>query len=236
MNTNPAVLGIYLNDHLGGATMGVELFRRASGSAQGSVKTQLQELTTQVERDRESLLTIMRTLGVPVRRYKVLGGWVLEKAAWIKANGRVLGRSPLSDLIELEGLVLGVQGKAAGFRALRRLADTDPRLDVSRGGRRPAQLRLPGEISVGSACATGGDTAADSWWVAKGRAPRMLSGCRGGVRAQCRGVVFSIPGATIRRTVVYRRQGMPSSLVCSRRSPVSQSPDTINATQQPGSA
>jgi len=131
MNTNPAVLGIYLNDHLGGATMGVELFRRASGSAQGSVKTQLQELTTQVERDRESLLTLMGTLGVPVRRYKVLGGWVLEKAGRIKANGRVLRRSPLSDLIELEGLVLGVQGKAAGFRALRRLADTDPRIEAS---------------------------------------------------------------------------------------------------------
>jgi hypothetical protein len=130
MNTNTAVLGIYLNDHLAGATMGVELFHRASGSAQGSVKTQLQELTTQVERDRESLLTLMGTLGVPVRRYKVLGGWVLEKAGRIKANGRVLRRSPLSDLIELEGLVLGVQGKAAGFRALRRLADTDPRLEA----------------------------------------------------------------------------------------------------------
>ncbi len=130
MNTNTAVLEIYLNDHLAGATMGVELFRRASGSAQGSVKTQLQELTMQVERDRESLLTIMATLGVSVRRYKVLGGWVLEKAGRFKPNGRVLGRSPLSDLIELEGLVLGVQGKAAGFRALRRLADTDPRIEA----------------------------------------------------------------------------------------------------------
>ena len=45
MDKSNAVLEIYLNDHLGGATMGVELFRRASGSAQGSVKTQLQELT-----------------------------------------------------------------------------------------------------------------------------------------------------------------------------------------------
>ncbi len=131
MDTKPAMLGIYLNDHLAGATMGVDLFRRASGSAQGSVKTQLQELTTQVERDRESLLTLMGALGVPVRRYKVLGGWVLEKAGRIKANGHVLGRSPLSDLIEVEGLVLGVQGKAAAFRTLRRLADTDTRLQAS---------------------------------------------------------------------------------------------------------
>ena len=131
MDTNTAVLGIYLNDHLAGATMGVELFRRANGSAHGSVKTQLQELTAEVERDRESLLTLMGTLGVPVRRYKVLGGWVLEKAGRFKPNGRVLRRSPLSDLIELEGLLLGVQGKAAGFRTLRRLADTDPRLKAT---------------------------------------------------------------------------------------------------------
>jgi len=75
MDTTTAVLGIYLNDHLAGATMGVELFRRASGSAQGSVRTQLQELTTQVEQDRESLLTIMATLGVSVRHSKVLDGW-----------------------------------------------------------------------------------------------------------------------------------------------------------------
>ncbi len=124
MDKSNAVLEIYLNDHLGGATMGVELFRRASRSAQGSVKTQLQELTTEVERDRESLRTLMGTLAVPVHRYKVLGGWVLEKAARLKPNGRLLRRSPLSDLIELEGLLLGVQGKAAGFRTLRRLADT----------------------------------------------------------------------------------------------------------------
>jgi len=74
MDTSNAVVGIYLNDHLGGATMGVELFRRASRSAQGSVKTQLQELTTEIEQDRESLRTLMGTLGLPVHRYKALGG------------------------------------------------------------------------------------------------------------------------------------------------------------------
>ena len=35
MHTDTRALGIYLNDHLAGATVGVELFRRASGSAQG---------------------------------------------------------------------------------------------------------------------------------------------------------------------------------------------------------
>jgi len=66
------------------------------------------------------LLTIMGT-----------GGWVLEKARRFKSNGRVLGVSPLNDLIEREGLLLGVHGKAAGFRALRLLADTDARLQAT---------------------------------------------------------------------------------------------------------
>ncbi len=33
--TTTAVLGIYLNDHLAGATMGVELFRWAGGTRSG---------------------------------------------------------------------------------------------------------------------------------------------------------------------------------------------------------
>ncbi len=65
------------------------------------------------------------------RRYKVLGGWVLEKVGRLKANGHLLRRSPLSDLVEMEALVLGVQGKAAGFRALRSIAAGDPRLDAT---------------------------------------------------------------------------------------------------------
>jgi len=107
------------------------LFRRATSSAQGASKAELVELTQQVTQDRQSLLALMHHLGVPVRHYKVAAGWALEKAGWLKTNGHLLHRSPLSDLVELEALVLGVQGKAAGFRALRSIATDDPRLDVS---------------------------------------------------------------------------------------------------------
>src|SRR5579859_6303650 len=62
-------------------------------------------------------------------------------------NGRLLGRSPLSDLEELELLRLGVEGKAAGWRTLRTLADADSRLDtghldelISRADGQSAQL------------------------------------------------------------------------------------------------
>jgi hypothetical protein len=77
----------------------------------------------------------------------VYAAWAGEKAGRVKLNGRLLARSPLSDLEELELLRLGVEGKAAGWRTLRLLADTDMRLDpeqldelMSRARRQADQL------------------------------------------------------------------------------------------------
>lgn len=47
-----------------------------------------------------------------------------------KLNGTLLSRSPLSDVIEIEMLRLGVLGKAAGWRTLRAKAGSEPRLNA----------------------------------------------------------------------------------------------------------
>jgi hypothetical protein len=130
MRAGPNVLGIYLNDHLAGATAGTELARRAAGLAQDREEhSALRGFAADVTPDRAALLDIMAALGVPVRTYKVCAAWVGEKAGRLKLNGRLFTRSPLSRLEELELLRLGVEGKAAGWRTLRVLADTDERLD-----------------------------------------------------------------------------------------------------------
>lgn len=127
------LLGIYLNDHLAGATAGTELARRVAGSQQeaGHPGT-LGELAAQISADRQALLAIMATLRVPAQRYKTGLAWVGERAGRLKPNGQLWNRSPLSSLEELEMLRLGVEGKAAGWRTLRELAEADPRLDKSR--------------------------------------------------------------------------------------------------------
>ena len=143
-----SLLGIYLNDHLAGATAGVELFRRAARAHATSPNgVELQQLMAEVVADRAALLDMMACLGVPVRRYKLVAAWAAEKAARLKLNGHVLSRSPLSSLIELEALRLGVEGKAAGWRTLREVAETDARLDdgrlqelQERAGRQAARL------------------------------------------------------------------------------------------------
>ena len=128
-----SILGIYLNDHLAGATAGSELARRMTRSHRGREESDpLNRLAAEIQQDRSALLDIMASLGVTVRAYKVGAAWIGEKAGRLKFNGRLLARSPLSDLEELELLRLGVEGKASGWRTLRTQADTDARLDAGR--------------------------------------------------------------------------------------------------------
>jgi hypothetical protein len=119
------LLATYLNDHLAGATAGVELARRARGQNEGtSLGRFLDELTSEIEQDRETLKTIMARLEVGTDRFKVAAGWVGEKAGRLKPNNRLFGYSPLSRLIELEGLALGVEGKRSLWQSLRHLDDS----------------------------------------------------------------------------------------------------------------
>ncbi len=131
MNESSAeLIGIYLNDHLAGATLGTELAHRIARHHDEVADTAtLQRLAGEINADRRALLEIMGLLGVPVRRYKTAAAWLGERAGRLKFNGRLRTRSPLSSLEELELLRLGVEGKAAGWRTLRELAATEPRLN-----------------------------------------------------------------------------------------------------------
>lgn len=116
------MLAIYLNDHLAGATAGVELARRAARSNRGSAYGAfLEKLAREIDEDRESLREVMGRLGIGVDRLKVLGGWGSEKLGRLKLNGRLVGYSPLSRVVELEVLLLAVEGKLALWRSLEQL-------------------------------------------------------------------------------------------------------------------
>jgi hypothetical protein len=127
------LLGIYLNDHLAGATAGTELAQRlGKAETDWSGGKQLQRVATEIKEDRQALVDLMNGLNVPVRHYKTWAAWAMEKAARLKPNARLTARSPLSRLEELEILRLGVDGKAAGWRTLREWAEKDDRLNKGR--------------------------------------------------------------------------------------------------------
>ncbi|MEP6760729.1 MAG: hypothetical protein ABJA93_05125 [Sporichthyaceae bacterium] len=131
-DSRDVLLGIYLNDHLAGATGGLELARRTAGAHQGTeAAATVSRLAKEIQEDREALLELMASLQVPVRQYKVYSAWVAEKVGRLKLNGRLRERSPMSSLVELETLRLGVEGKACLWRTLLLVAKDEPRLDAS---------------------------------------------------------------------------------------------------------
>ncbi|SNR23157.1 hypothetical protein [Blastococcus mobilis] len=128
---NPDLLGIYCNDHLAAATGGIELVSRMLGVHRGTAyEPRLEELLDELREERARLRSSMAALGLPVRQYKQVASWVGEKLSRGKLNGRVLSRSPLSDLVEFEFIATAVLAKRAGFETLRALAEVDHRLDA----------------------------------------------------------------------------------------------------------
>ena len=126
---NVRLLAIYLQDHLAGATAGVELFRRAAGAQKGTALGDvLDALTLEATSDRQALLDLMAVLEIRPDRIKTSAAWVGEKVGRLKPNGALLHRSPLSDVLELDGMVIAVEWKAAGWRLLNALSDADARL------------------------------------------------------------------------------------------------------------
>jgi hypothetical protein len=139
------LIAIYLNDHLAGATGGLELARRAHGANRGTdFEAPLARLATEIAEDREALVDVMARLGVRRDPVKVWAGWLAEKCGRLKLNGRIAGYSPLSRVLELEMLALGVEGKRALWRALAAVAAEDARLagvDLAALGRRAERQR-----------------------------------------------------------------------------------------------
>jgi hypothetical protein len=123
------LLGIYLNDHLAGSTGALELARRARSANRGTpFEAALERIATEIEEDRAALIDVMGRLGVTRDPIKEWAGWLAEKGGRLKLNGRLRGYSPLSRVLEIELLALGVEGKGALWRALERVAGEDARL------------------------------------------------------------------------------------------------------------
>jgi hypothetical protein len=141
------LLRIYLQDHLAGATGGLELARRARGANEGTPYGEpLAKLADDIEADRRSLESIMDDLGFGADRAKNIAFWAAEKAGRLKLNGQLTGYSPLSRMIEIEGLIAGVNAKLSLWGTLRDVADSVPELDADR----LARLRERAEQQVGT--------------------------------------------------------------------------------------
>jgi hypothetical protein len=144
MSASPEkLLGIYLNDHLAGAAVGVELARRLrqSNQAEPAFGPTLAAICAEIEADRETLIALIERLGVRRDPVKPAAAWLGEKLGRLKLNGQLRGYSPLSRVVELEGLAVGIAGKLQLWRALERTHESIEGFDFEQLAERAAAQR-----------------------------------------------------------------------------------------------
>jgi hypothetical protein len=124
---NDKLLSIYLRDHFAAAAAGRARCRAARDSNEGTpTGAFLDGLLRQIDEDAETLRRVLARVGVAPSKPKLVAGLAAERLGRLKLNGQLTGYSPLSRLVELEALVLGVEGKRRLWLALAEIGD--PRL------------------------------------------------------------------------------------------------------------
>jgi hypothetical protein len=144
------LLEIYLSDHLAASLAGVELARRIARS-----NPELDGVRAEIEEDRETLRRAVAQLGFSESKPKEALARAGEKLARLKLNGRLLRASPLSRVLELETLSVGIAGKRALWQTLQRVPGTEHALDdvqlaelVERAQRQRAEVERARESAV----------------------------------------------------------------------------------------
>jgi hypothetical protein len=122
----PSQLNIFLRNHEAAARAGLDLVRRAAASQRRRPwGGELAALALDAEEDLTSLRRLMSRLDVtpdPVLGTALRLG---ERAGRLKPNGHLLRRAPLSDLVEVQGVLSSLTLKGAGWRALAAAAVAD---------------------------------------------------------------------------------------------------------------
>ena len=115
-------LGTYLNDHLAGSVMGIELAERTIRENEGDpLAARLGRVLEEIREDQAVLKGVIDRVGAAQNPLKKAGAWLAEKAARVKLGGTDEA-GELSRLEVLEVLTTGIHGKRALWRALRVVA------------------------------------------------------------------------------------------------------------------
>jgi hypothetical protein len=117
----------YLNDHLAGAQIAVQLLEAMRDQHDDQEFRQFASvLLPEIQADDQILHRIAKEIGSGPSGIKQVGGWLLEKAARLKLGHTGSKNFALFESLEL--LALGVQGKLSLWKALPTVSDQDVRL------------------------------------------------------------------------------------------------------------
>jgi hypothetical protein len=139
-------LETYLNDHLAGSRLGVDLARQIRDRVEGTpLHDTLARIADEIDEERDKLTGLMDRLGASENQVKQATAWVGEKASRLKLSdlGGLLGSGDedYGLFISLETLELGVVGKQRLWEALKEVASLHDGLDPAELEALAAQAR-----------------------------------------------------------------------------------------------
>ena len=112
-------LRTYLNDHLAGSVMAIEVVERTIRENEGApFAARLMRLLGEIRQDQAVLKGLIDGIGAGQSPVKKAGAWLAAKAGGMKLGGTD-DPGELSRLEVLEMLAMGIHGKWALWRALR---------------------------------------------------------------------------------------------------------------------
>jgi hypothetical protein len=125
-------VAVYLRDHFAGSTAGLALVRRCRRENAGTPLAEvLAGVEVEIAEDRHALERMMSRLGVAPSAIKSAMGSAAELVGRLKSNGRIVRRSPVTPVVELEGLAAGIVTKRNLWRTLRQATASQRALDLA---------------------------------------------------------------------------------------------------------
>ena len=123
-------LDVYLNDHLAGSMVAIELLI-ALEKTHAEIEPALAALRVDIEQDQTELKALMDRLNVAESGVRKIGGWLVEKTTQLKMRIDDRPGGVLHLFESLEALSLGIEGKLGLWRTLKAAADLSPDLACS---------------------------------------------------------------------------------------------------------
>jgi hypothetical protein len=127
-------LETYLNDHLAGSRLGVDLANQLAERCEGTPhEASMKRIAAEIDEDRDKLTEIMARVGASENQIKQATAWVGEKASRLKLGdlGGLIGShdEDYGLFMSIETLKLGVIGKLGLWEALLQQATHHDGLD-----------------------------------------------------------------------------------------------------------
>ena len=131
-NTGNERLATYLNDHLAGSVVAIELMEHLEATFAGTpVAAFVAELRAEVETDRRELQALMTQLQIAESPARKASAWLAEKFTELKLRLDDPAGGELRLFESYEALSLGIEGKRSLWLALSAAAEETPALQIA---------------------------------------------------------------------------------------------------------